>query len=125
MTYSEALQTLFSGETAADFLRLAIALAVLLLLGCQVFRTVRELFFLPKEEKTEAYGVHCEQSEQRFQRDERHIAENRDDIRDLKEGLRVSCVANMALLNHAIHNGNTAEMQRASEQLNQYLINRK
>ena len=49
MTYSEALQTAFSGETAAEFLRMGIALAVLLLLGCQVFRTVRELFFLPKD----------------------------------------------------------------------------
>jgi predicted negative regulator of RcsB-dependent stress response len=125
MNYSEAVQTLLNAESASHFWLVCIALAVLLLLACQTFKTVRELFFQPGREAAEAYGTHCEQSEQRFQRDERHIAENRDDIRDLKEGLRVSCVANMALLNHAIHNGNTAEMQRASDQLNQYLINRK
>jgi len=125
MTYQQALQTLADGGSIASFLLVCIALMVLFLLVVQVVRAMREMFFKPKKEEGREYNDHCRDSEDRFRRDERHIAENRDDIRDLKDGLRVSCIANMALLNHACDNGNTAEMENASAELNKYLINRK
>lgn len=125
MQYSDAVKTVLDGNSVYSFLMVLIAIMVLFLLAVQVVKAVRDIFHKPKQDVDKAYAAHCQQSEERFQRGERHIAENRDDIRDLKEGLRASCVANMALLNHAIHNGNTAEMEKASAGLNEYLINRK
>lgn len=125
MGYDEAVKTLLDGNAVSSFLLVLVALIVLLLLAGQALKLWRDLFGEPKEAEDAAYKKHCEDSEKRFKADERHIAENRDDIRDLKEGLRVSCLANMALLNHAIHNGNTDEMKHASGELNKYLINRK
>lgn len=125
MQYSDAITTVMDGNSVSSFLLVLIALMVLFLLVVQVIKAIREMFQKPRQDVDKAYAEHCTQSEQRFQRGEKHIAENRDDIRDLKDGLRVSCIANMALLNHAIHNGNTAEMEAASAELNKYLINRK
>jgi len=125
MGYEEAVKTLLNANSVASFLLVVIALLVLFLLVGQALKMWRDLFQKPKEHEDAVYDLHCKESEDRFKIDERHIAENRDDIRDLKEGLRVSCLANMALLNHAIHNGNTEEMKHASGELNKYLINRK
>lgn len=125
MQYTDAVETVLSKESMSGFLLTMIALMVLFLLAAQVIKTVREIFLSPKASVDQAYAEHCRQSKERFEKGEKHIAENRDDIRDLKDGLRVSCIANMALLNHAIHNGNTAEMENASAELNRYLINRK
>lgn len=125
MQYADAVQTLLDKSSISGFLLVCIALMILFLLVVQVIKAVREMFQRPQKDANKAYADHCRQSEERFKTGERHIAENRDDIRDLKDGLRVSCIANMALLNHAIHNGNTAEMENASAELNKYLINRK
>lgn len=42
----------------------------------------------------------------------------------LQEGQKVTCEGVQALLNHALHNGNSDEMQKASTDLNKWLINR-
>jgi uncharacterized membrane protein len=124
MQYSDAITTVMDGNSVSSFLLVLIALMVLFLLVVQVIKAAKELW-KPKQTSDTAYATHCRESEERFKRGERHIAENRDDIRDLKDGMRVCCISNMALLNHAIHNGNTAEMENASAELNKYLINRK
>lgn len=125
MGYGEAVNTLLNANSLTSFLLVLIALVVLFLLGGQAVKMWRDLFGKPKENEEAAYKRHCKESEKRFEKDEEYIAENRENIRDLKEGLRVSCLANMALLNHAIHDGNTDEMKHASGELNKYLINRK
>lgn len=43
---------------------------------------------------------------------------------DLKDGQKVCCKALIALLGHELHNGNADEMQEASKELNDYLVNR-
>lgn len=125
MQYDKAINTLLDVDAAAKFLLFVIAGLVLFILVGQGIKMWRDLFGKPKEDENKAYEKHCKDSEERFQEGEKHIKENRDSIADLREGLRVSCIANMALLNHAIHNGNTAEMERAASELNNYLINRK
>lgn len=123
MSYEQAAETLLSrdGLTHALMLLLA-ALSLFLALG-QAVKLWREL----RRPSSGAADLkqHMQEAGERFSKGERHIEENHRDILDLKEGLRASCVANMALLNHAIHNGNTAEMEAASKGLNDYLINRK
>lgn len=123
MSYEQAAEILLSrdGLTHALMLLLA-ALALFLALG-QAVKLWRELR-RPRSGAT-VFHQHVQEAGERFAKGEKHIEENHRDILDLKEGLRASCVANMALLNHAIHNGNTAEMEAASKGLNDYLINRK
>ena len=125
MQYEEAVNTLFDVGAASSFVMFVVALLVLFLLAGQVVKLWKELFSKPKEDEDASYDKHCRVSEERFKRGEQHIAQNHDNIMDLREGLRVACIANMALLNHAIHNGNTAEMEHALGELNNYLINRK
>ena len=125
MQYDKAINTLLDVDAAAGFLLFVVAGLVMFILAGQAIKMWKELFGKPKEDENKAYEKHCRDSEERFQEGEKHIKENHDNIMDLREGLRVSCIANMALLNHAIHNGNTAEMERAASELNNYLINRK
>ncbi len=125
MQYEEAVNTLLDVDAVYKFFLVVIALLVLFILVGQGIKMWRELFGKPKQAEDEAYEQHCKDSEARFREVEQHIKENNDNIADLMEWLRVSCMASMALLNHAIHNGNTDEMEKASSELNTYLINRK
>lgn len=45
-------------------------------------------------------------------------------LADLKDGQKVCCKALIALLGHELHNGNADEMLNASQELNDYLVNR-
>ncbi len=56
--------------------------------------------------------------------DKRRLDKHDKAIEALQDGQRVTCEGVQALLNHALHNGNSDEMQRASTDLNQWLINR-
>lgn len=125
MQYEEAVSTLLNVNAVTGFMGVVIAVIVLFLLGGQAVKLWRELFSKPKQAEDAHFDQHVKDSHERFERGERHIAENHDNIMDLREGLRVSCIANIALLNHAIHNGNTDEMTHALMELNNYLINRK
>lgn len=125
MGYQEAADTILNLGNLSTFLMVIIAILVLFLLGGQAFKLWRDLFGKPKEDSHTAYQRHCQESAVRFERGERHIEENHKDILDLREGQRVTCIASLALLNHAIHNGNDKEMKDASAALNSYLINRK
>lgn len=122
--YTEAVETLMTKSTLMGFFGVAIALLVLFLGIGQAVKLWRDLK-KPKDEEGNSIEKHIRDADERFQRGEKNIETNRQDIADLREGLRVTCVANMALLNHAIHNGNTNEMLEASQGLNTYLINRK
>lgn len=123
MDYVQAAETLLNKNALMGALLFLAALAVLLILAANVVKAVRVLF--GKNPDKDALEQHCRDSEDRFKRGEKHIAENHDHITDLKEGQRVMCVAVMALLNHELHNGNSDEMSSASAGLNNYLINRK
>lgn len=125
MQYDEAVNTLLNVNAVTGFMGVVIAVTVLFLLGGQAIKMWRELFAKPKQDENACFDQHVKDSSERFERGERNIAENHDNILDLREGLRVSCIANIALLNHAIHNGNTDEMTHALTELNNYLINRK
>ena len=123
MNYNDAVGTLLDKGGVATVLLYMIAGALLLILAANAVEAVRKLF--GKKPNAASLEKHCQDSEDRFKRGEKHIAENHDHITDLKEGQRVICVAVMALLNHELHNGNSDEMSKASAGLNEYLINRK
>lgn len=123
-SYMEVLEVFSNASTVMSFFVVLAGLLVLFLGIGQAVKLWRELR-RPKENQKDGYEQHVKDANDRFEKGERHIEQNHQDILDLKEGLRASCVANMALLNHAIHNGNTDEMIKAASGLNDYLINRK
>lgn len=45
-------------------------------------------------------------------------------LENLEEGNRALCRGVLALLNHELHNGNTEEMEKAQNGINNYLIER-
>lgn len=123
MNYSDAAETLLSRDTVVTVLMFLIALCVLLVLAAQVVKACKELF--GKKPGEQDFAAHCKAADERFKAGEKHIAENYDNIADLREGQRVCCISLMALLGHELHNGNSAEMEDAQKELNKYLINRK
>lgn len=52
------------------------------------------------------------------------LAKDKERIDSLEEGQRAICRGVLALLNHELHNGNTDEMERAQNGINNYLIER-
>lgn len=124
MQYNEAVDTLTNGANLTTVLGFVVAAMVVIILVASAVEAWRKLFGKPSD-KRDALEKHCDDAEERFKRGERHIAENHDNIADLKEGQRVICIAVMALLNHELHNGNTGEMTDALNGVNSYLINRK
>lgn len=125
MQYDKAVNTLLDVDAAAGFLTFVIAALVVFILIGQGIKMWKDLFGKPKEDEDKAYAKHLKDSDERFRDGERHIKENTDAIKDLKEGFRVLCISQKALLNHSLHNGNTSEMEKAASELDGYLINRK
>lgn len=125
MGYGEAVEMLTNGANIAAVLLFLIALLLLLILCANAKDAWRKLFGKTQRQDTNTLEEHCKEAEDRFKRGEKHIAENHDNIADLREGQRVICIAVMALLNHDLHNGNADEMTDALNGINSYLINRK
>lgn len=124
MGYEEMVETIVNRASIVTVLVFLLAgLGIFLAVG-QAIKLWRELK-KPKGDEENSYSKHISDAEERFQRGERKMDQNTQDITDLREGQRVTCVAIMALLNHSLHNGNDKEMLEASDGLNKYLINRK
>ena len=121
-TYIDAANTVADKQILLAVVGFLVGAAVLVILLSNAVEACKKLF---GKKPDASFRKHCEDSEARFARGEKHMAENHDHINDLKEGQRVLCVAVMALLNHDLHNGNSDEMSAALNGLNNYLINRK
>ena len=56
--------------------------------------------------------------------DKRRLDNHDERLDDLKKGLMATCTGVQALLEHELHNGNTAEMQEASKGIDKWLRER-
>lgn len=110
------LKFIFEGNNLLTFLLVLVCLMGLYVLFGNAVKTHRELH-KPNEEKDKDLKT-------RVRTMETTVADHSEEINDLHEGVRVQCQAVMALLNHAIHNGNTEEMEKAASELNTYLSNK-
>lgn len=122
MQFEQALEMLLDRHAVLVAVMYLVAASVLLILAASVKDAVKKLFF---RRESHTLADHCKESEKRFAAGEEHIAENHAHIKELREGQRVCCVSLMALLEYAIHNGNKTEMENASAELKNYLVNRK
>lgn len=102
------------------FLLVLVALATLFILFSNVVEAARKLK-KPQENKENSLASHQEACEKRFDRDYRILDEHTRQIEDVKETNRVLCAGVHALLEHALHNGNSDEMQKASTALFKHL----
>lgn len=56
--------------------------------------------------------------------DKQALDRHDSEIRALKDGQKALCSGVMALLDHQLHNGNTAQMEDAKTEIERYLKNR-
>lgn len=114
------LETLVTPNYLTHFLAVLIAFAGLFILMSKVVEAIR-VFKKPKEKHDSTLTNHQENCDRKFANDKRMLDDHDKRIINLEEGQRVQCAALHALLEHAIHNGNTAEMKTASDDLFNYL----
>ena len=78
----------------------------------------------PQRDAEDAFSAALKRHGERLDRGERRMDKHEDELADVKEGQRALCTGVKALLEHAVHNGNTDEMQTASANIDKWLINR-
>lgn len=103
------IKALFEGNNLPTFLIVLVALMGVYILVGNVIKITKELNG-PKKDIVKSVDelkevVHTHTTE----------------IADIRHTNRIQCQAVRALLNHAIHNGNTEEMERAAGVLDDYL----
>ena len=98
------------------FVVVLVALLGLFILVGNAVKTWREL---KKPKDSEAMS-----DRERLSKIAVQLAQHEQEIKELREGLKVMCVASKAMLEHSIHNGNTIEMEQASKSIDAYLQNK-
>lgn len=119
----ENVTAIASGDNLTTFLLVLVALAGLFILFANVVESARKLF-KPKNTAQEKLDMQQNECDRKFSHDLRVLADHDRRIESLEEGSRVQCAALRALLEHELHNGNSAEMKKASDDLFDHL-NRK
>lgn len=105
-----------TGDNLMTFLLVLVALAGLYILFANVVESTRKLR-KPKEQESDDATARRSACDRKFANDQRAILDHDKRIEALEEGSRVQCAALHALLEHELHNGNSAEMKKASDDL--------
>lgn len=115
----EQLQILTGEHLLVTLFILLLTLAIFVLVANAIiaFRKLRK----PKTQQEFDLSEHQRDCETRFDNDYKAIQALSARVAQLEKGQRVTCAAQRALLEHALHNGNADEMKRASDNLFQYL----
>lgn len=74
-------------------------------------------WFRPSNEHRSSVGQMLANDKARLDQHERAIT-------DLRKGQKVICLGVQELLEHELHNGNAAEMKKAADDINRYLVER-
>lgn len=75
----------------------------------------------PQEVREETLASRQEACKKKFDNDQKRLDEHDERLDDLEKGQRVLCNGIHALLEHALHNGNSTEMEKASKALFDHL----
>ena len=116
----ENVTFLATGENFTTFLLVLVALAGLFILFANVVEAARKLF-KPKSKEKEDLDQRQTACDRKFANDQQMLIDHDKRIDSLEEGSRVQCAALHALLEHELHNGNSAEMKKASDDLFDHL----
>lgn len=112
--------TLSDAGNLTNFLIVLVAMAGLFILFANTVEAARKLF-KPKSQEKEDLDIKQSSCDRKFANDQKMLLEHDERIVSLEEGSRVQCAALHALLEHELHNGNSAEMKKASEDLFNHL----
>lgn len=116
----ENVNVLATGDNLTTFLLVLVALAGLFILFSNVVEAARKLF-KSKNQEREDLDSRQTACDRKFANDKRLLEDHDKRIDTLEEGSRVQCAALHALLEHELHNGNSAEMKKASDDLFNHL----
>ena len=114
---------LFEGNNFLIFLIVLVALMGVFVLVGNVIKTFRDIK-KPREDMREDLRVEVNNLKDKIERIETVIDTHGVEIKDIRHTNRIQCQAVRALLNHAIHDGNTDEMLRAAGALDDYLTDK-
>lgn len=112
--------TALTGQNLTTFLLVLVSLAGLFILFTNVVESIRKLR-KPREQESDDLSARRTDCDRKFANDQRAIHDHDKRIEALEEGSRVQCAALHALLEHELHNGNSAEMKKASDDLFNHL----
>lgn len=94
--------------------------AALFLLVCKVIGAVRELR-RPRETQQDAQEQKQRECDRKFENDNRMLMRHDMEIETLRKGMQVLCEGQLAIVEHALHNGNADQLKEACSNLNKYL----
>lgn len=98
------------------FIYVLVGLCLLFITFGSVVKTIKELR-QPNVNSKEDVNT-------KLTRDKERLDLHTEQIAELKESSKIQCAALIALLDHELHNGNADQMQKARDDLNNYLINK-
>ena len=123
VNYEEAVRTVFNMDKVLGVVLFVIALMVLYILIGNVIKTTRELRKPQEKEETE-HKNHQLECEERFRSDYSRLQVHDAALADIYDALQALFVCQKALVNHALHDGNTAELQNANGVMDAWLLKR-
>ena len=116
----ENIRVLFEQNNLLIFAIVLVAIMGLFVLVGNVIKTFREIR-KPHNDAKDDLRVEFLGLKNQVDHITRTINSHSTEIDDIRHTNRIQCQAVRALLNHAIHNGNTDEMLRAAGALDDYL----
>lgn len=117
------IRVMADGNNFFVFMLVLVAIMGIFVLVGNVIKTIRELK-KPHENIRESLDGKIMALENKVERIETVINSHSGEINDIRHTNRIQCQAVRALLNHAIHDGNTDEMLRAAGALDDYLTDK-
>lgn len=78
----------------------------------------------PHKDADDAFSAALKRHGDQLDRDKRRLDNHDMELDDIRDGQRALCAGVKALLEHALHNGNSDEMKEASAGIDKWLISR-
>ena len=116
----ENIKVMFEGNNLLIFMIVLVAIMGLFVLVGNVIKTFRDLR-KPTDDMREDLNLEVKELKRQIDRVEQTVSDHSIEIDDIRHTNRIQCQAVRALLNHAVHDGNTDEMLRAAGALDDYL----
>lgn len=119
----ENIKAIFENSNFLIFLIVLVAIMGLFVLVGNVIKTFREIK-KPRDDERDNIKIEVKELRHKIDKIETVIDRHGEEIDDIRHTNRIQCQAVRALLNHAIHDGNSDEMQRAANELDRLLESR-
>lgn len=117
------IKVMMEGNNFFIFLMVLVAIMGFFLLVGNVIKMLREII-KPHNDKNDEMKTEIKEVKNKMNHIEQAMNSHNGEIEDLRQMSRIQCQAIRALLNHAIHDGNTDEMIRTSNALDDYLTDK-